>query len=60
MTIEKIRALVAADVSRTLELKKTTGELKDEATVRKFRTVREVRQQVNSVVRNFRTTDAIS
>lgn len=60
MTIEEIRALVAADESRTLELKKSTGELKDEATVRKFRTVREVRQQVNSVVRNFRTTDAIS
>ena len=29
MTIEEIRALVAADESRTLELKKTTGELKD-------------------------------
>ena len=29
MTIEDIRALVAADESRTLELKKTTGELKD-------------------------------
>ena len=30
MTIEEKRALVAADESRTLELKKTTGELKDE------------------------------
>ena len=29
MTIDDIRALVAADESRTLELKKTTGELKD-------------------------------
>lgn len=29
MTIEDIRALVTADESRTLELKKTTGELKD-------------------------------
>ncbi len=29
MTIEDIRALVAADESRTLELKKSTGELKD-------------------------------
>lgn len=29
MTIEEIRALVAADESRTLELKKSTGELKD-------------------------------
>ena len=29
MTIEEIWALVAADESRTLELKKTTGELKD-------------------------------
>ena len=29
MTIENIKALIAADESRTLELKKTTGELKD-------------------------------
>lgn len=29
MTIEEIQALVAADESRTLELKKSTGELKD-------------------------------
>ena len=29
MTIDDIRALVAADESRTLELKKSTGELKD-------------------------------
>ena len=29
MTIEEIRALVAADESRTLELKKWTGELKE-------------------------------
>ena len=29
MTIEDIRALIEADESRTLELKKTTGELKD-------------------------------
>lgn len=29
MTIDDIKALVAADESRTLELKKTTGELKD-------------------------------
>ena len=29
MTIDDIRALIAADESRTLELKKTTGELKD-------------------------------
>ena len=29
MTIEDIQALVAADESRTLELKKSTGELKD-------------------------------
>ena len=29
MTIEDIKALIAADESRTLELKKTTGELKD-------------------------------
>ena len=29
MTIEDIRALVAADESRTLELKKSAGELKD-------------------------------
>lgn len=28
MTIDDIRALIAADESRTLELKKTTGELK--------------------------------
>lgn len=60
MTIEEIRALVAADESRTLELKKSTAELKDDATVRKFRTVQEVRLQVDSVVLNFRTTAAIS
>ena len=29
MTFEDIRALVAADESRTLELKKSTGEVKD-------------------------------
>lgn len=29
MTIEDIQTLVATDESRTLELKKTTGELKD-------------------------------
>ena len=29
MTIDNIRALIAADESRTLELKKSTGELKD-------------------------------
>lgn len=29
MTIDDITALIAADESRTLELKKTTGELKD-------------------------------
>ncbi len=29
MTIEDIKALIAADESRTLELKKSTGELKD-------------------------------
>ena len=29
MTIDDIQALIAADESRTLELKKTTGELKD-------------------------------
>lgn len=29
MTIEDIKALIASDESRTLELKKTTGELKD-------------------------------
>ncbi len=29
MTIDDIKALIAADESRTLELKKTTGELKD-------------------------------
>lgn len=29
MTIDDIRTLIAADESRTLELKKTTGELKD-------------------------------
>ena len=29
MTIDDIEALIAADESRTLELKKTTGELKD-------------------------------
>ncbi len=29
MTIDEIRALVVADESRTLELKKSTGELKD-------------------------------
>jgi len=28
-TIDDIKALIAADESRTLELKKTTGELKD-------------------------------
>lgn len=59
MTINEIQALVETDESRTLELKKSTGELKDERTVRKFRTVREVRRQVNSVVRSFRTTGTI-
>ena len=29
MTIDDIKALIATDESRTLELKKTTGELKD-------------------------------
>ena len=29
MTIDDIKALIAADESRILELKKTTGELKD-------------------------------
>ena len=29
MTIDDIKALIASDESRTLELKKTTGELKD-------------------------------
>lgn len=29
MTIDDIKALIAPDESRTLELKKTTGELKD-------------------------------
>lgn len=29
MTIDDIRNLIASDESRTLELKKTTGELKD-------------------------------
>lgn len=29
MTVDDIKALIAADESRTLELKKTTGELKD-------------------------------
>ena len=29
MTINDIKALIAADESRTLELKKSTGELKD-------------------------------
>lgn len=29
MTIDDIKALIAAHESRTLELKKTTGELKD-------------------------------
>lgn len=29
MTIDDITVLIAADESRTLELKKTTGELKD-------------------------------
>ena len=29
MTIDDIKALIANDESRTLELKKTTGELKD-------------------------------
>lgn len=29
MTIENIRTLIAADESRTLEQKKSTGELKD-------------------------------
>lgn len=29
MTIDDIKVLIAADESRTLELKKTTGELKD-------------------------------
>ena len=29
MTINDIKTLIAADESRTLELKKTTGELKD-------------------------------
>ena len=30
MTIDDIRTLIAADESRTLELKKTTGELKEQ------------------------------
>lgn len=30
MTIEDIKALIAADESRTLELKKNTSELEDE------------------------------
>lgn len=29
MTIDDIKKLIASDESRTLELKKTTGELKD-------------------------------
>lgn len=29
MKLDDIKALIAADESRTLELKKTTGELKD-------------------------------
>lgn len=29
MTIDDIKALIVADESRTLEVKKTTGELKD-------------------------------
>lgn len=29
MTIDDIKALIAADESQTLELKKTTGELRD-------------------------------
>ena len=29
MTIDYIKALIASDESRTLELKKSTGELKD-------------------------------
>ena len=29
MTVDDIKALIAEDESRTLELKKTTGELKD-------------------------------
>lgn len=29
MTIDDIKALIASDESKTLELKKTTGELKD-------------------------------
>lgn len=29
MTIDDIKTLIASDESRTLELKKTTGELKD-------------------------------
>lgn len=29
MTIDDIKALIAADESKTLELKKATGELKD-------------------------------
>ena len=29
MTIDDIKALIASDESRTLELKKSTGELKD-------------------------------
>lgn len=29
MSIDDIKTLIAADESRTLELKKTTGELKD-------------------------------
>ncbi|MDE5795231.1 MAG: ATP-binding protein [Muribaculaceae bacterium] len=29
MTFEDIKALIASDESRTLELKKSTGELKD-------------------------------
>lgn len=30
MTIDDIKKLIASDESRTLELKKTTGELKDD------------------------------
>ena len=29
MTVDDIKALIVADESRTLELKKTTGDLKD-------------------------------
>ena len=57
MTIEEIRVLVAADESRTLELKKTTGELRDEATVQKFRTVQEERLLEVSVVQNSQITE---